>query len=73
MLYSARLNFRLLEDMESLYYLISDRFQKPKTWPLKVYILHAAIISAFYIPENPVYKSFVDMGITENLTARSIK
>jgi hypothetical protein len=35
------------------------------------YILRAAIISVFYIPESPVYKSCNEV-ITENLTARSI-
>jgi hypothetical protein len=35
-------------------------------------ILRAVIISVFYIPKSPVYKSCVE-GITENLTARSIQ
>jgi len=35
------------------------------------HILHAVIISAFYIHESPVYKRFAE-GITENLTAQSI-
>ena len=39
MLYFSRLSFRLLEEMESLYSIISYRFKKPKTWPLKVYTI----------------------------------